>query len=437
MQYIIWGAGQRGKRALQILGTERVLFYVDSDIRKIGTTYMGKEIRSPETLEKMDGQNIVLISPVDGADEIGKRLEKSGIREYFYLSDCPYLIELNETERGIFDQYDITPSFDSCGIYGIGWFSLYLYDYLKEKGVQVSLIPQEKIDNRLLICIEGEYNINSLDYVYDHMQKILIADQTSFDCNLVPDKRKEKILFVTDFFDSGIKFCNSKISKFEGIHQGKRCFIVATGPSLTAEDLNVLYEHHELCISMNRIYNIFPKTEWRPDYYFIEDSKMIEDLSEEIANLELPYKFVSANPESYWEQPQAASSIKCNMIVQDYKDMNLGFSRNLDRCVYNGRTVTYACLQLAVYMGFKEIFLLGVDFSYAEDVYDPSNHFEGYQNYYKDIRLNKVHPDLMILAYKKARDICESIGVKVYNATRGGKLEVFERKSFDELFGGN
>lgn len=36
--------------------------------------------------------------------------------------------------------------------------------------------------------------------------------------------------------------------------------------------------------------------------------------------------------------------------------------------------------------------------------------------------------------YQAARRYAETHGIKIYNATRGGELEVFERVDFDSLF---
>lgn len=93
-------------------------------------------------------------------------------------------------------------------------------------------------------------------------------------------------------------------------------------------------------------------------------------------------------------------------------------------------------MQLAVYMGFSEIYLLGVDFNYSNNIYDPKNHFEGCDTAKNKIRLNQVYPEITLLAYESCRDFCRKHNVRIFNATRGGKLEVFERKSFDDLFGG-
>jgi len=38
------------------------------------------------------------------------------------------------------------------------------------------------------------------------------------------------------------------------------------------------------------------------------------------------------------------------------------------------------------------------------------------------------------MAFEKAKEYADGHGIKIYNATRGGKLEVFERVNFDDLF---
>ena len=38
------------------------------------------------------------------------------------------------------------------------------------------------------------------------------------------------------------------------------------------------------------------------------------------------------------------------------------------------------------------------------------------------------------MAYEAAEKYTESKGIKIYNATRGGMLEVFERVDLDSLF---
>lgn len=434
MNYIIWGAGQRGKRALNILGDEQVMYFVDSDSVKVGTVCEGKDVKSVENIAIGEANSIVLVSPALGQEEIISILEEKGINNYFLFDDCPPGINIDKTNNDILEEYDIQLDFDTCAIYGIGWFALFLCDLFKQKGVHTWLISPKGVSTELITCVGKKYEVRRLNDTLNDVQVILdVTVNAQLDLS-VYEQKKVRYIGINDYLEQNIKFYNSDIAKLKNIHNGERCFIVATGPSLKIEDLDILYKNHEKCISMNRIYNIFSKTKWRPDYYVIEDYKMIEDLAEEIAELPLPYKFVAEGPKAYWEQDKAKTSIKINMITGEFNDNNIRFSKNVERCLYNGRTVTYACLQLAVYMGFTEIYLLGVDFNYSSDIYAENNHFEGYQNHYKDIRLNQVNLEKQLCAYRKARQIAKMKKIKIINTTRGGKLEVFERKKFDDLF---
>ena len=58
-----------------------------------------------------------------------------------------------------------------------------------------------------------------------------------------------------------------RIARLRNKHAGQRCFIVANGPSLRPEDLDLLQRSGEITFGMNRIYKLFDQTRWRPTYY--------------------------------------------------------------------------------------------------------------------------------------------------------------------------
>ena len=112
------------------------------------------------------------------------------------------------------------------------------------------------------------------------------------------------------------------------------------------------------------------------------------------------------------------------------------FSEDISDCIYEGFTVTYASLQIAFYMGFKDVYLLGVDHNYAVELNDKGeiihknvkNHFsEGYKLF------NIPQTFKSTLGYKKAKEVYDLHNRNVYNASRGGALEIFPRKSFDDF----
>lgn len=45
-----------------------------------------------------------------------------------------------------------------------------------------------------------------------------------------------------------------ELKKLKDTHKGEKCYVVALGPSLTVEDLNLLKEHQAVCFSVNGIF---------------------------------------------------------------------------------------------------------------------------------------------------------------------------------------
>ena len=80
-------------------------------------------------------------------------------------------------------------------------------------------------------------------------------------------------------------------------------------------------------------------------------------------------------------------------------------------------------------MGIKEIYFLGVDATgiNGED--------EKYEHFYSETKLtSQCKAKQVILAYETAKKYAENHGIKIYNATRGGELEIFDRVNFDTMF---
>lgn len=238
-----------------------------------------------------------------------------------------------------------------------------------------------------------------------------------------------------DMFPEG-----KKLQKLKDIHKGKMCVIVGNGPSLNPKDLDVLHQNQVITFGFNRIYHIFDKTEWRPTYYVSQDEKMLAGCVKEVEALQANVKFIPAEMEWY-------HNIKINDIrsfhikTHDVDDMP-DFSEDISKCIYNSKTVVYTAMQIAVYMGIREIYLIGVDHHFhtsindkGEIIVDPTakDYFcEGY-NVDKE-QLYIPNTDKSTLTFIAAKRYADAHGIKIYNATRGGKLEVFPRADFDELF---
>ena len=244
---------------------------------------------------------------------------------------------------------------------------------------------------------------------------------------------------------------NHEIAKFHNIHKGKRCFLIGNGPSLRSGDLDKLYANDEITFGCNFIYKIFPQTSWRPNYYVVSDPFLFNSCIKEIADVEADVKFFPKLEMITVDNEKAIQEILDTCKGRYYfffPDMhsNKYFSNDPSKIIVSFGTVMYVMMQLAAYMGFEEIYLVGVDattkvFS-AEDYYGEKVHFyeepdlQTMKNMMslfsmsKPDDINSRHVDV----YSCAENYSQVHDFRIYNATRGGKLEIFERVNFDALF---
>jgi len=235
--------------------------------------------------------------------------------------------------------------------------------------------------------------------------------------------------------------------KYRSAHQGERCFIIGNGPSLRAEDLQVLHENKEWCFGSNKIWKVFPNTDWRPNFYGVDCSGIVAYNQEEIAALPSSTQIFAGHylVQKMPEPGRVLWMIKTPMVKPPEKPE---FSMDASKVVNGGGTITYSHMQLAAFMGFSEIYLLGVDFSYniegskahpyikGHGTYKPTDK-ENYfvEDYFKpgEIPLTPTL-DESYQGYLVAKEVGPARGFTIYNATRGGKLDVFPRVDFDALF---
>lgn len=232
------------------------------------------------------------------------------------------------------------------------------------------------------------------------------------------------------------------ISQFKNSYVGKRCFLIGNGPSLKEEDLNVLYSNREVSFAFNRIYNIFDKTLWRPAFYISQDEKMLKGCENIVDQLDLPIKFIPIQL-SWYHNINIHDAIYFNMNWKQRENpYDFLFSDDVAHEIASADTCMYTAAQIATYMGFKEIFLIGVDHHFhisqnnkGEIIIDNTvkDYFTDKYNMDKD-NLYIPNTEKSTLTYIAMKEQCEKRGVQIYNATRGGNLEVFPRVDFEKLF---
>lgn len=226
--------------------------------------------------------------------------------------------------------------------------------------------------------------------------------------------------------------------KFETIGEGKRCFVIGNGPSLTIEDLNTLNYNKEISFSANKIFKLFDQTEWRPTYYAACDTTLYINFKHEIDEIKGEKFFPLDIFDGYIKEKKENVHLFSRMPFQFFNNKPR-FNPNMRGQLSEGGTITYHLLQLAVAMGFKEIYLLGIDFNFSWGIGPDGKYFEDpsiKDHFAADMTKTDTMPNLYynLQAYNAAKKYADEHDIMIYNATRGGKLEVFPRVLFDQLF---
>ena len=245
------------------------------------------------------------------------------------------------------------------------------------------------------------------------------------------------------------KFDPSEIRHWENAHRGERVFIIGNGPSLNEIDLTKL--QGESTIAVNGIFYASEKMGFDPTFYVVEDTSVMKENLDSIKEFKAGHKFF---PTIYRDMHGEGENVSFFMMNRGFYEKSSPnycvprFSTNAASSLFAGQSVTIINLQLAYYMGFSEVVLIGMDFSYtipdsasrngdvltsAED--DP-NHFHpdyfGKGKTWKDPKLDRV-----LANYSLAKRVYEADGRRIVNATPGGKLELFDRVKYETLFEGS
>lgn len=223
---------------------------------------------------------------------------------------------------------------------------------------------------------------------------------------------------------------SNKLKQYKDIHKGERCFIIGNGPSLKVQDLEEI--NNEYSMASNRIFAIYNETSFRPTYYFAQDQSVIQKNIDEIKDLG-GIKFIRSMGEKRYSDSSFIKFFINNFNYYSQKPPKFGTDITK---FYDGYTVTYSMIQFAAYMGFNEIYLIGVDANYSisNGHIDSNSYFD--KNVFDKDKIGGL-PDIAynFMAYQVAKDYADANNIKIYNATRGGMLEVFPRVDLDEVLG--
>jgi uncharacterized Rossmann fold enzyme len=232
----------------------------------------------------------------------------------------------------------------------------------------------------------------------------------------------------------------------------QRCFVIGNGPSLKDMDLSILAD--EVTIGANSFYKHKDAEAIGLDYLCIGDATFWEDTEKavewhRIIASKMPdttmmfhadARALIARHELYPEH--ALHHYRHGITVSAPELVHFDFTKPLNV----GHTAgSRLAIPLAFYLGFREIYLLGFDASWL-DAYEGSYHFYDTHQQWPEFDSQAAdgrHPRYADQLINALRDfdshalLAESAsmhGVNIFNAGRGGRLDMYPRVDFESLF---
>lgn len=223
---------------------------------------------------------------------------------------------------------------------------------------------------------------------------------------------------------------SKKLSAFKNIHKGQDCFIIGNGPSLKDMDLSPLASYHTF--GLNKIFLIFEKFDLNLSYLVATNPLVIEQ-SKQVYENDLKFPM-------FLSYTGADGVIDERPNIHRLHTLNTwSFYDDISQPICEGNTVTFVAMQIAFFMGFERVFLIGVDHSFKQSgdshetqIYDGNDENHFHPDYFKgqkwqlaDVYGSEVSYHLANYHYKKSER-------QIFDATVKGKLEVFPKITFEE-----
>ncbi|QTN38499.1 hypothetical protein HZ996_04835 [Cryomorphaceae bacterium] len=264
----------------------------------------------------------------------------------------------------------------------------------------------------------------------------------------VLDKARKRLLYKAK------RALQPKDDRFEnwanlkGAFKGKRVFLLGNGPSLNKTPLHYLEGEYVMCF--NHFYNMEERIPWTPTFYMSTDNLVLQDLLGQLNDLIERYDY-SFFPDIHFRGAEFYSKVDNRGDAYWLKQVHgLGFSREMPE-VYLGGSVIYEGFQVLEYLGFDEIYFIGVDMSFVvhksskklnrnqtdieSNKDDDPNHFDpryfGKKKRYHQPEQYVIDNIRNHLAYLSG---INGVGEKIVNAGIDSTVNDFKRVNFTDLF---
>jgi hypothetical protein len=239
--------------------------------------------------------------------------------------------------------------------------------------------------------------------------------------------------------------------RYKDTHKGERCFILCNGPSVNKQNLLPLKDEIVFSVSSGYLhgnyqvikprYHCVPQITYSSQFTKDVTKAWFEEMHGKLGGAEI---FLSLTERELVEKDNLFTNRKVNYIYFD-DDLPVDRTELIDIADKSPRvqSVPIMCLMVAMYMGFKEIYLLGTDhdsfrtgeYKYS---YTPTVLAEKGFNIGEGDKVQSLYAELHGSAilweqYRAMRNIANANNIRIVNATFGGALDELERMDLDDV----
>lgn len=251
--------------------------------------------------------------------------------------------------------------------------------------------------------------------------------------SLNPYKVGLKLILDRLIWDFSYKsfYNRKKLKKLSNLYKGEKAVILCNGPSLIKNDFSLLKDVYTF--GLNKI-NLLPNEfNFQPSAIVAVNPFVIEQNKDFYSSTHIPLFLDAMGSKNIAKKRENICLIhSCDFPY---------FSRDCSLSVFQGFTVTYVALQLAYYMGFTKVAIIGIDHNFHiegrpnaliksngnDKGHFDSNYFSGDQTWQlPDLKASEHYYNLANLCYEEG-------GRKIYNASVSSDLKIFKKVTLEKF----
>lgn len=224
----------------------------------------------------------------------------------------------------------------------------------------------------------------------------------------------------------------NKFRALKDAHKGEKAVMLFNGPSLLKTDFSLL--KNTFTFGLNKINLLSELTGFTPSVLVAFDELLNAQNKEFFLNS--PNLLKLLNYRTYGDLKVTGKDLIYLYCVGDPS-----FCYDPSLALASRSSTPYIAFQIAYYMGFEQIAIVGADHNFpahqalAKSINEKEDVMHFHKDYHKKGDVNHQFPDryLLDMIFRDVRLAYEMKNRVVYNATEGGNLEVFERKSLKDF----